>query len=370
MRTALSRHEGEGDMSPRRGEHGQTVPMFAMFIVVLISFMGLVIDGGGYLLTRRNMQGNADAASLAAARELPASTSLATAAANDYSGARNAADGATVDSATYSNGNTRVKVTVSRTSTAPFASFLGMGSQTIRATSTAEVAQVTKLDGMLPFAALEGSIDTSGLPPAQIAIKVDSNSNTIGNFGAVAPFYGPPNCLGDPSGSADHRHEIEGAFYPGGLVTCGPPVGETVDVKTGNMVGPTQDGFDNRIGPGGINGDRFADTVHLDASTGRYVVDKPNSPRIGYIPVVRNSADGTATWPTGSSSSMDVIDYVMVYIGKIGEPGEPAYSMTSGNQIEVWVTPIPGMMPPSTRVDTGTAWNAASDAPIVIHLVD
>lgn len=54
----------------RASTRGQTVPIIAIFMLVLIGFAALVVDYGSYLLARRNYQTLADAASLAGSAQL------------------------------------------------------------------------------------------------------------------------------------------------------------------------------------------------------------------------------------------------------------------------------------------------------------
>src|SRR5918992_995246 len=66
-------------------EHGGVLVMFVLFLPVLLVFAAFVLDIGHLFQLRRHLQASADAAALAAAQELPNTTS-ATAVANDYSG--------------------------------------------------------------------------------------------------------------------------------------------------------------------------------------------------------------------------------------------------------------------------------------------
>src|SRR5918992_166527 len=54
---------------------GQTLPIFALMLPVVIGMAGLGIDGGNVYLNYRNAQTAADLAALAGARLLPASPS-------------------------------------------------------------------------------------------------------------------------------------------------------------------------------------------------------------------------------------------------------------------------------------------------------
>jgi hypothetical protein len=68
-------------MSPdRRRDRGQVLPLFALFLIVLLAFAALAIDVSGALSARRFYRSVADAASLAGAQDLQASGSRAVAA--------------------------------------------------------------------------------------------------------------------------------------------------------------------------------------------------------------------------------------------------------------------------------------------------
>jgi Putative Flp pilus-assembly TadE/G-like len=71
-------------VSKARDERGGVLVMFALFLPVLLLFAALVLDVGHAFQVRRHLQASADAAALAAARELP-NTASATSFANDYS---------------------------------------------------------------------------------------------------------------------------------------------------------------------------------------------------------------------------------------------------------------------------------------------
>jgi hypothetical protein len=78
-------------------ETGQVIPLLAVSLVVLLAFLGLVIDIGKAYYVQRSLQSAADAAALAGAADLP-STSAALATARAYgSGARMRNDQSRID---------------------------------------------------------------------------------------------------------------------------------------------------------------------------------------------------------------------------------------------------------------------------------
>src|SRR6266513_3112349 len=66
----------------RRAERGQVLPLFALFLVVLIGFAALAIDVSGAYSARRFYRSVADGASLAGAQDLQQTGSRAVAAAD------------------------------------------------------------------------------------------------------------------------------------------------------------------------------------------------------------------------------------------------------------------------------------------------
>lgn len=65
--------------SPVRSEHGQALVQFALMFLGLLAFVALAIEAGNVYSVRRQLQNAADAAALAAARELCMNRSQATA---------------------------------------------------------------------------------------------------------------------------------------------------------------------------------------------------------------------------------------------------------------------------------------------------
>ena len=365
-------------------ESGQAVVMFTIFLVVLIGFMALLIDAGSWLWVKRDMQGDADAAALAAVRDLPQSAITAEATAKDYVETRND-DGAVLESFTPTYADMTARVVVGRDSGSPFAKLYGTESAHISATATARIAQVSQVMNLLPFAALEGTLEF-GTPPIPERITFSPGHGQDlgiqnGHIGAIAPEYEAPDCNDGTTNSAvELEKAIQGQFTDSGIVACGPLVGGTVDTATGDRPQSIQNGFDLRFGSNdGTHSDLFADVFHYDAGLDRYLVDKPDSPRVGFIPIVSTS-NGTDDWDqiNGNSRPVDVVDYVMVYIGRIGEPGEPAYvrgqscepEPCNGQQIQVFLTPIRGVMTPNWDYETSDAWRSDSDAPVSISLVE
>ncbi len=365
-------------------EAGQTVVVFTIFLVVLIGFMALLIDAGSWMWMKRDMQGDADVAALAAVRDLPRSSAMAESTAREYVETRND-DDATLESFTPSFSDMTARVVVSRTVDSPFATLYGIQDATVRATATARIAQVNSVDNLLPFAALEGTLQFGEPPiPQRITFSPGQGADQgiqTGHIGAIAPNYEAPDCgAGTTNSAVELEKAIQGGFTDSGIIACGPEVGGTVDTATGDRPQSIQNGFDLRFGSNnGTHPDLFADVFHYESGIDRFIADKPESPRVGFIPIV-STGNGIDDWDkvSGVSRPVDVIDYVMVYIGHVGVPGEPAYVRGQacepdpclGQQIQVFLTPIKGVMTPDFDYETSDTWDSGSSAPIAISLVD
>ena len=79
MEVTVNRNKGA-----EKGEKGQTLPLFGLFITTLLLFALAVVDVGFFLHERQQVQAAADAAALAGAQELPDSTTNATNVALQY----------------------------------------------------------------------------------------------------------------------------------------------------------------------------------------------------------------------------------------------------------------------------------------------
>lgn len=311
-----------------RDERGQTLVLNVLVLFAMVGIAALVIEGGRSYKTRRDVQGIADAAAMAAVQELPQSTSSASYQAQQFATTKNS-DATTLDDLTFANNSTEVSVRVKQTLQGGLLATLKQENVVVTATARAQVSQVGNMTGMLPMAFMKGSY-TIG---QNTEVKFDGSAT--GNRGPVRPDNNPPHCYLS-SGASDFRNLIKGDEN-GGMDACGYAPGDLIQTETGNMSGPTRQGFDGRIG---TNSQSFSDVFTYDAASGNYTVKDKTSPRLGWVPVIENT-DGTATWPSGSKDTR-VLAYVLLYIGKTDTAGNPAYT---GGGRSVWVTPVAAVMP-------------------------
>ena len=139
----------------KNNEHGSVMVIVALALVVLLGFSGFAIDYGGMAVTKQKLQNAADAAALAAGRDVllgSASTAHNTAESFITANGFNLGDGVT--SFTLDNTGGRVTVTITTQQKVPFVSIIsGKNSETVSAKAVAEV--MTAVDNY-PYALFAG----------------------------------------------------------------------------------------------------------------------------------------------------------------------------------------------------------------------
>jgi Flp pilus assembly protein TadG len=352
-----------------RREDGQALVFSVLLLTVLLGVASLVVDGGSALLQRRNQQGVADSAALAGVRDLPLSTLTADATARNYATTQNSADGSVVDQVVVTGNNTAscdggfgavalgaqsVCVVVHSDTPGVFSKLFGINIWKASARAVAQTSQVTGLGGWLPLGVRSGAFNYS--PPKQLTIVPGDGSANVGGMintpaGSDCKFYGG-NQIADV---------IKGAAR-GGADACSLTIGQTVKTQTGVSNGNiTNKGFDVRIGS---NTDSFSDVFGKDAS-GNYYVKKPDSPRLGIMPIAQDTG---GAWPLAGDATITIKGYVLVYIGDTTKPPDyPAYS-GNGNGLTIYLTPVNAPLPDSWTAQYGD-YSSSNPSPLLYRLV-
>lgn len=341
-------------MGRRREEQGQAIIVFVLFITVLLMFVAVVIDGGMYFVERRDMQGTADAAAMAAVRELP-NVAEANNKAQEYATTQNAGSEGTLRSIDFSDAGRTVRVVVGKTGTQSFGALMGMAAPEIAASATARVQMMGPRPGMLPMAFMRDTFQIGQ------NYQVMFDNNATGNRGAIAPQM-QPNCA-EARGADDFRNLIIGSSR-GGIDACATPLASTVDTEPGQMAGPVRQGLDARLSG---NAQSFDEVFRLDPETGYHTIEDSQSPRIGIVPVIEHS-NGSNVWPTGRSAPVRIIAYMLVYIGRQDSP--PDYPAYTDNGRSVWVTPVRPILPEDFPDGEFVDYIDGSPSPVVFRLVD
>jgi hypothetical protein len=353
----------------RRREDGQALIFSVLMLAVLLGVASLVVDGGNALLQRRNQQGVADAAAMAAVKDLPANTGLADAAGRAYATTQNSADGSAIDQVVVTGtspsscdggfGNVTlapesVCVVVHTNAQGAFSRLLGIDTFKASARAIAQASQVTSAGAWLPFGVRSGAFVDN--PPTQLTITPNDQSHNVG--GAINALAGPDCQYQGGDGISD---VIKSAAF-GGLDACPIAIGNTIQTQTGVNTGNiTNKGLDARIG---TNTDSFSDVFGQDAN-GNYYVKKADSPRLGVIPIAQ---DLTGNWPLSGNATMIVQGYVLVYLGDTTKPPTyPAYS-GSGSRLTLYLTPVNAALPDSWTATIGD-YSASNPSPVIYRLV-
>jgi hypothetical protein len=254
MRSFVSRH-------PHRRERGVIIIWVAFFMLLMLGFVAIGIDVAKLMATRTELQNAADAAALAGASAIDFTkgtikpdTALA------YAQAVAAANRA------FKNGEesivllgsdvtfpapNQVKVTVRRDAgtggamITHVAQVLGVTSIDVKATAVAKAESVSSVcEKLVPMGAIVDPAVGAFLPGCShsYALKIGSNgSGTPGNFQLLDfPDCDEGPCAGMNGGSAEIRCEVANGY------SCCIGIGDMVETKPGNSVGPFRQGLDDR----------------------------------------------------------------------------------------------------------------------------
>lgn len=163
----------------RRDRRGQVLPIFALFIVVLLGITAMVVDTGRGWVMKRELQRTADAAALAGAAKLPDQTA-ATAAANDYLNRNPLRDG-TIGSTSITfacvapgigcSPYNAVRVTLTSSAATTFAKVMGVSTMNAQAKSVAMYNQPKKFDIMIVIDRTGSMNDNSKITNAKNAVN-------------------------------------------------------------------------------------------------------------------------------------------------------------------------------------------------------
>lgn len=213
-----------------RREEGSIIPLIALSLTVIMGFAALTVDMGAMYLERERAQHGADAAALAAVQELPDTPDLARSVAYDYAERNGFANGDV--QVALSNGDSRVKVTITHRVELFFARILGITSGTVAASATAQTGSVSTYTGIAPFGVQEQPF----IVGAQYQLKAAPQSTApppyTGNFAALA--------LG-ANGSPTYEDTIKFGYK------APIHVGDVLTTEPGDMSGPTADGISYRL---------------------------------------------------------------------------------------------------------------------------
>lgn len=170
-----------------RQQRGQVLALAAMGMVGICGMAGFSIDVASWYQTHRKVQSVADAAALAAVKNLPGSQSQASSDAQTYASKNGGTLGTISYSTKYMSGDT-VTVTATATAASYFLKVLGVNSANVSATSTATAENLQSANGAMPFGVIntQSQLSGSGCPCYNVATTLTiSKIGAPGGFGIV-----------------------------------------------------------------------------------------------------------------------------------------------------------------------------------------
>ncbi|WP_206810780.1 Tad domain-containing protein [Paradesulfitobacterium ferrireducens] len=219
-------------MEYKKKEQGNVAIIVTLGLTALIGMGALVADVGVLYARHAHLQNALDAAALAGVQELPQNTDRAKEVATAYA-AENGVNGISVE---FRSGNAEIVVRAEESVPAYLATIWGIKESTIGASSRAIMVPPQSLSGAVPLSVEEQDFvygEEYTLKSGANGGKKDKDDFTRGGwFGAL-----------ELSGNGARNYETDLANgYQGTL-----SIGQVLEVKHGNMSGPTSKGISERL---------------------------------------------------------------------------------------------------------------------------
>jgi Flp pilus assembly protein TadG len=234
-------------------DDAQALVFVIAILAVLLGIGALVIDGGKWMQTQRQLQTAADAAALAGVLALPSSTSSATSFANTY--VQNNFSGASA-AITYPTStsppcgvNSCIRVVASKPAPGTLAKIYGsvFNSVNVTAKATAAVTVPSMMKNVAPMAVLNTVACTVPSCYGQTkTVNFDDSHVTSSTIGLIDLSCHSTASTACPSNAGVGAAVLKGwieSGYPNAL-----PSGQWYNVKTGQTIGPIKQGLTDMIG--------------------------------------------------------------------------------------------------------------------------
>jgi Flp pilus assembly protein TadG len=274
----------------RGGSKGQAMFIVILALPVLVGVLTLVMDVGNLYYNQVSMQVAVDSGVLSGALYLPSYPAQAVSVAEDYA-ERNGIKASEIVSCTVSADNKTVLINTSRSLPCFFCAVLGEGTahaQTapgpetssgtgVRASASALIVPIKAATGMVPI-----GVDYRTNLSFGNSIQIKQGQVGAGNWAPLA--------LGG-TGADNYKTNVQ-TGYPGKLTA-----GDMIQTEPGNVVGPTNKGFQYRISMG-----------QNQFSTGTFQNHELNDPRVMLIPMVDfSNVNGSSQVPMKGFAMMWIV---------------------------------------------------------------
>ncbi|MBU2598174.1 MAG: Tad domain-containing protein [Actinobacteria bacterium] len=291
-----------------KSENGAVVVIVALSIIALMMVTALAIDVGSLYEERRHLQTVADAAALAGVQELPEDVDGAINVAIEYGSKHgliiNSSD--VIISSTLAEDDTITVNAINPNAPLYFARVIGLSHTQVVASATAMIASPEEHVGVVPWGVPQDSWD----PGEEVVLKYGSGPPGGGVCGNYQPLT-----IDSPGGSEYKDNIIDGASTP-------LSVGDMIETLTGNKVGKTLQGVNERVyGQHNNLLDGFFELVaeYIDPVFGTgYKLTDPDSQFI-YVPII----DGLGE--VHGHDEVEIVAFAPFIITGIHDMHDPVY---------------------------------------------
>ncbi|MDP4160197.1 MAG: Tad domain-containing protein [Bacillota bacterium] len=232
--------------NPHSQEHGSIVVLVALALTALLGFCAIVTDIGLIYAQKAHLQISVDAAALAGVQELPSNPTLAAQTASYYAN-QNGSPSINVE---FEDDDAKIIVRATQRVPTYFAQIWGITDEKISVTAKAMMVPPTELSGAVPLSVQEQNfvygqkyvLKSGGGSGTSSWYLDDDKNNHVEKYGetlAASGWYGALELSG--TGADTYESDLANG-YQGTL-----RVGQIVNVKHGNMSGPTADGINTRL---------------------------------------------------------------------------------------------------------------------------
>ena len=311
------------------GERGQVIMLAAVLAPLMLGMCAMAVDVGSYAAHRRNLQNDADAIALAAARDLPSSSAAQTAA--QTWATKDGVNWSDVTFAVIPQGaghpNPEVSVTISVPHSFAFMGVLGVSSRAVGAKAVAVKTSPPGMGTLVPWSVTQSTV-TGATSGQSMTMKYDSNGVTTGNFGILAL---------DGTGASTYEHSAE---YGSTAYVCAQDVtgcttsasgcsGSVCSTEPGNKVGSTRNAVDYRTSHTDLSCDTFAE-VFTGPTNGQYGLNPTCNPWLpGSKPSLRVIVVPVTTSLCNGSCNVTITGFALFFLDGYGSGG------CTGNNCEV-----------------------------------
>ncbi len=209
-------------------QNGSALPLFTLFLVIIIGVAGLVIDGGILYKTKSHLKKTVNAAVLSGAQELTNDSDSVNEVVLEILRAHNEEDSLKEITIQINNGY-KLNVVLEKVVTLNFLKLFKINSLPVKVSSTVELFPMSRGSGAVPLG-IDKDIPLEYLK--EYTLKVDSGDSEYGNFGILA--------LSGPGAKLYEQDLMYG--YDGEL-----KVGDIIETQTGNIEGKTREAINFRI---------------------------------------------------------------------------------------------------------------------------